>query len=54
MDNIINPDNNGKIFHVAMWRQKQRLRVYVDELKVFDLPRIFPTDIKLNAMRLYS
>ncbi|WP_373513581.1 OmpA family protein, partial [Persicitalea sp.] len=39
---------------VAMWRQKQRLRVYVDELKVFDLPRIFPTDIKLNAMRLHS
>ncbi|WP_373513200.1 OmpA family protein [Persicitalea sp.] len=54
MDNVINPDNNGKIFHVAMWRQKQRLRVYVDELKVFDLPRIFPTDVKLNAMRLHS
>ncbi|GHB76683.1 OmpA family protein [Persicitalea jodogahamensis] len=54
MDNIINPDNNGKVFHIAMWRQKQRLRVYVDELKVFDLPRIFPTDINLNALRLHS
>ncbi len=51
---VINPDNNGKIFHVAMWRQKQRLRVYVDELKVFDLPRIFPADINLNAMRFHS
>lgn len=51
---IINPDNNGKIFHVALWRQKNRLRVYVDELKVFDLPRIFPGDIKLNAMRFHS
>ncbi len=54
LSDVINPDNNGKIFHVAMWRQKQRLRVYVDELKVFDLPRIFPVDIKLNAMRLHS
>ncbi len=54
MSQAINPDNNGKIFHVALWRQKQRLRVYVDELKVFDLPRIFPTDIKLNAMRFHS
>ena len=54
MANVINPDNNGKVFHIAMWRQKQRLRVYVDELKVFDLPRIFPPDVKLNAMRLHS
>jgi OmpA-OmpF porin, OOP family len=54
MESVINPDNNGKIFHVALWRQKTRLRVYVDEQKVFDLPRIFPADIKLNAMRLHS
>ncbi|WP_041952276.1 OmpA family protein [Spirosoma spitsbergense] len=50
----INPDNNGKVFHMALWRQKQRLRVYVDEVKVFDLPRIFPADVKLNAMRFHS
>ena len=54
MKNTITPDNNGKVFHVALWRQKQRLRVYVDELKVFDLPRIFPADVTLNAMRFYS
>ena len=54
MDFSINPSNNGKVFHVAMWRQKQRLRVYVDDLKVFDLPRVFPEDIKLNAMRFHS
>lgn len=53
MGKVINPDNNGKIFHVSMWRQKQRLRVYIDEEKVFDIPRIFPVDIKLNAMRFY-
>ncbi|MCY7358365.1 MAG: OmpA family protein [Rudanella sp.] len=50
----LNPDNNGKVFHIAMWRQKQRLRVYVDEVKVFDLPRIFPADVKLNAMRFHA
>lgn len=54
LDYTFNPSNNGKVFHVAMWRQKQRLRVYVDEVKVFDLPRIFPDDIKLNAMRFHS
>lgn len=52
--NTINPDNNGRIFHIALWRQKQRLRVYVDEAKVFDLPRIFPADVKLNAMRFHA
>ncbi len=50
----LNPSNNGRVFHVAMWRQKQRLRVYVDEVKVFDLPRMFPEDIRLNAMRFHS
>lgn len=51
---FINPDLNGKVFHVAMWRQKTRLRVYLDEQKVFDLPRLFPDDIKLNSMRLHT
>ncbi len=54
MIDIFNADNNGRVFHVAIWRQKQRLRVYIDEEKVFDLPRIFPEDIKLNAMRFYG
>jgi OmpA-OmpF porin, OOP family len=54
MGSLISPDQNGKVFHVAMWRQKQRLRVYVDEQKVFDLPRILPADVKLNSMRFHS
>ncbi|MEP6596969.1 MAG: OmpA family protein [Ginsengibacter sp.] len=28
--------------HVSVWRQKQRLRVYLNEEKVYDLPRAFP------------
>lgn len=31
--------------HIAVWRQKQRLRVYLNEEKVWDLPRAFQNDI---------
>jgi len=30
--------------HVSLWRQKQRLRVYFNEEKAFDLPKAFPAD----------
>lgn len=34
--------NAGKTkLHVSVWRQKQRVRVYLNEEKVFDLPRAF-------------
>ncbi|HEY1871978.1 MAG TPA: OmpA family protein [Chitinophagaceae bacterium] len=34
--------NGGKTkLHVSIWRQKQRLRVYFNEEKVYDLPRAF-------------
>lgn len=37
--------NAGKTkLHVSVWRQKQRLRVYLNEEKAFDLPRAFPAD----------
>lgn len=54
MDAYINENNNGKVFKVSMWRQKTRLRVYVDELKVFDMPRIFSPDLKLNELRFFA
>jgi len=31
----------NKIVHVALWRQKNRLRVYLNEEKIWDLPRAF-------------
>jgi OOP family OmpA-OmpF porin len=31
-----------RMVHVSIWRQKQRLRVYLNEEKIFDLPRAFP------------
>jgi OmpA-OmpF porin, OOP family len=35
---------------VSIWRQKQRIRVYLNEEKVFDLPRAFAADKKYNTM----
>ena len=33
-----------RMVHVSIWRQKQRLRVYLNEEKIFDLPRAFSDD----------
>lgn len=35
--------------HVSVWRQKQRLRVYLNEEKVLDIPRAFSATAKYNA-----
>jgi len=39
--------------HVSVWRQKQRLRVYLNEDKVYDLPRAF-ADNKTYATVLFE
>ncbi len=40
----------GEKFRVSLWRQKQRLRVYVNETKVFDAPRILDGSQTLNCL----
>ena len=35
---------------VSIWRQKNRLRVYMNEEKVWDLPRAFSSDKKYNSL----
>lgn len=50
----INPDNNGKVFHISIWRQKTRVRVYLDETKIFDLPRILEPNTLLNSFRIFT
>jgi OOP family OmpA-OmpF porin len=42
-----------KSVHVSVWRQKQRLRVYLNEEKIFDLPRAFP-DSKTYSTALFE
>ena len=43
-----NTENN--FAHVSMWRQGQRLRMYVNGEKIWDLPRAFDAASKYNAV----
>jgi len=41
----------GKKYHLSFWVQKTRLRVYLDQTKIFDLPRVFKQGFQSNQMR---
>jgi outer membrane protein OmpA-like peptidoglycan-associated protein len=41
----------GKKYHLSFWVQKTRLRVYQDQVKIFDLPKVFEAGLKINMMR---
>jgi outer membrane protein OmpA-like peptidoglycan-associated protein len=42
-------------YHVAIWVQKTRIRLYQDQNKLFDLPKAFPTDcLKPDRLRFES
>ncbi len=39
-------------YHIAVWIQKSRVRYYVDENKLFDLPKAFPlASVKMDRIR---
>jgi Outer membrane protein and related peptidoglycan-associated (lipo)proteins len=38
-------------YHVSVWRQKQRVRVYLDQNKVCDLPLVLSETEKYNSIR---
>lgn len=39
-------------FHIALWMQKSRVRLYQDQNKLFDLPKAFPlTSVKMDRVR---
>jgi uncharacterized protein (TIGR02145 family) len=48
------PFRSGEKYHIAIWVQKQRVRVYANENKVLDVPRAIPTGSKPNIFRLES
>lgn len=48
-----NAASGTRTVHVSIWRQKQRLRVYLNEEKIFDLPRAFP-DSKNYSTALFE
>lgn len=42
-------------YHIAIWVQKSRLRLYQNESKIFDIPKAFPLPaIKMDRMRFES
>lgn len=49
---ISNFNGNGTPVHVALWLQKQRIRVWLNEKKVLDAPKAIPTDLNFNHMRI--
>jgi OmpA-OmpF porin, OOP family len=40
----------GTVNRISIWRQKSRIRLYVNELKVWDLPRAFDPTIKYSLL----
>lgn len=46
--------NCGKNIKVSIWVQKQRVRIYFNEEKVYDIPKLLPKDKKVNAFRFYK
>jgi len=41
---------NLNFAHISIWRQKTRLRVYMNGEKIFDMPRVFDSLTKYNAV----
>jgi OmpA-OmpF porin, OOP family len=42
--------SKGRPVHIAMWRQRQRVRVYMNEEKVWDLPRAVAASASFNSV----
>jgi len=46
-------DNGSNNFaHISLWRQKERLRVYMNGQKIWDIPRAFAANGKYNAITI--
>lgn len=42
---------SGKKYRLSFWVQKTRLRVYFNQVKIFDLPKVFKVGFQCNQMR---
>jgi len=42
----------NKMYHISIWMQKSRIRLYQNETKLFDLPKAFPIpSVKMDRIR---
>ncbi len=44
----------GKPVKISIWVQKQRVRIYINEVKVYDIPKLLPKDAKMDVFRFYK
>ena len=44
---------NARPVHVSIWRQRQRVRVYINQEKAWDVPRALATSAKLNSLLFF-
>jgi outer membrane protein OmpA-like peptidoglycan-associated protein len=45
-------EKENQLYHISVWVQKSRVRIYQNEIKMFDLPRALPdTATKMNRIR---
>jgi OOP family OmpA-OmpF porin len=49
----VGPVAGKNVCKISVWRQRQRIRVYMNEQKVWDLPRAFQSDKKYNSVLFY-
>ena len=54
LDDVINEGTRGEPYHVAFWRQGKRLRMYVDQQKVYDQQLGWTFDAPIGGIRLYT
>jgi outer membrane protein OmpA-like peptidoglycan-associated protein len=45
-------NNKSKPVHVALWVQKERVRVWINQVKIYDLPKALPSDVALNSFMM--
>jgi OmpA-OmpF porin, OOP family len=51
-EEVKNKQQENKKYHIAIWAQKSRIRLYQNETKLFDLPKAFPvTSVKMDRIR---
>jgi len=47
-------NNKAKPVHVALWVQKERVRVWINQVKIYDLPKVIPPDLPLTGFQMQT
>ena len=54
LDTHFNDASRGKPQRIAIWRQGKRMRLYVNQQKVYDLPLAWPDDQPIPSLRIIA